>query len=473
MGASTRSVESHAPLRLAVLGALLAATCSSSSPQPPAAPSPAASPIPITGSERIFWDQAADSASQLAGLRYVGYVDDAPTVLTDAACGDASPPGIFACVASLPPMSVGAHRLELAAEETGGLQRQSARSAALSVNLIAAKPSTAAPRVSRVGTTYDGIQLVVETLASALTAPSALGATPDGRIFIAERSGRILVWKGGQILRAPALELGDVAQTGDLGLIGMAVHPDFSANGLVFLAYTARDSEGGFVNRIVRVRDVGNIFGQAAVILEDRVRVAPPHPPRIRFGPDRILYVAFPASDRQTAESFATYEGKILRINEDGTTPRDNQPSTPIISSGVAVGGFDWQPGSGRLWLAGRNEQGADYLQAFSAGIASGTIFDSPIDPSGAAFYGQSQIGGFANNLFIGSLAGSHVLRVRFSGADPTRIERVDRLMDGQYGRISDVVVGPDGALYICTSNAGSTLATADDDRLLRLTSVN
>jgi glucose/arabinose dehydrogenase len=371
-------------------------------------------------------------------------------------------------------MSVGAHRLELAAEEISGLQRQSARSAALSVNLLAAKLSTAAGGVAPAGTTSDGVQLVVETLASSLTAPSALAATPDGRIFIAERSGNILVWKGGQILSAPALELGDVAQTGDVGLIGMALHPDFSTNGVVFLAYTARDSQGSLVNRVVRFRDVGGIFGQAAVILEDRVRdAAPLHPPRIRFGPDRVLYVAFPASDRQTAESFTSYEGKILRINEDGTTPRDNQPSTPIISSDVAVGGFDWQPDSGRLWLAGHDWQGSDYVKAFSLGIARGTIFDSPIDPSGAAFYGDGRIGGFANNLFIGALAGSHVLRVRFSRTDPTRIEGTERLLDEQYGRVSDVVVGPDGALYICTSNAGAGLATAANDRLLRLTSVN
>jgi glucose/arabinose dehydrogenase len=483
MGASTRSVESHAALlRLAVLGALLAASCSSSSPtpaptppQPPtAAPPVTSSPIEITGAERIGWDQTADDASQLAGLRYIGYVDDAPTVLVDAQCSAASTTGAFACSAKLPPMSVGSHRLELASEEIGGQQRQSARSPSLSVNLAGARSSTAARGVSRAGTTHDGIQLVVETLAGALTAPSALAATPDGRIFIAERAGDILVWKDGQILRAPALELGDVAQTGDLGLIGMAVPPDFSANGLVFVAYTARDSQGSFVNRVVRFREVGNIFGQAAVILEDRVRDAPLRAPRIRVGPGHVVYVAFAASDRATAESFSSYAGKILRINEDGTTPRDNQGSTPIISSGEAiVGGFDWQPATGRLWSAERDWQGRDFVRDLSFGIARGPSLDSQVDPSGVAFYRHSQIGGFANDLFIGSLAGRHVQRIHFSRSDAGHIESTERLLDGQYGRISDVVAGPDGALYICTSNAGAAFATPDDDRLLRLTSVN
>jgi glucose/arabinose dehydrogenase len=84
-------------------------------------------------------------------------------------------------------------------------------------------------------------------------------------------------------------------------------------------------------------------------------------------------------------------------------------------------------------------------------------------------FYGSRLIRGFADNMFIGALAGMHVRRVRFSRIDPGHIEGTERLLDGQYGRISSVVAGPDGALYICTSNAGTAFATADGDRLLRL----
>jgi glucose/arabinose dehydrogenase len=369
-------------------------------------------------------------------------------------------------------MSVGTHWFELATEEIGGLHRQSPRSAALAVDLLGATSSTVVQSVSNAGKTSDGISLAVETLARGLTAPSAIGVAPDGRIFIAERTGTIVVWKGGRINRAPALILDDAARNGDLGLIGMAVHPDFAVNRLVFVAYAARDSQGGFVNRVVRFREVDDTFGQAVVILEDRVRVAPTHSARIRFGPDRILYVAFPAGSRDAAESFASYEGKILRINEDGTTPRDNQPATPIISLAAVVGGFDWQPTSGRLWLGGRDWQGPDYVKPLSLGIARGLSMDSLIDPSGVAFYGNSQTVRVANDLFVGSLAGQHLLRIHFSRSDVTRIESTERLLNRQYGRISDVVAAPDGALYICTSNAGAAFATAGDDRLLRLTFV-
>jgi aldose sugar dehydrogenase len=466
-------VRTRSAARSVICGAsLLAAACGGNSSMPPPTVNPPSdSPVSVTGTEKIGWDQLADDANQLARIRYVGFVDDAPQELTDAACGSAATAGAFACVAKLPSMSVGLHRLELAAVLDG---LQSPKSSPLALNLVGTKSSAAVREVSRAGTTFDGVHLIVETLAVGLTAPSALAATPDGRLFVAERAGGILVLEGGKLLPTPALELRDVAQTNDVGLIGIALHPDFGANGRVFVAYTARDRDGGFVNRVVRFRDVRNNFGQAAVILEDRVLVAPLRPPRIRVGPDRVVYVAFQANDQSTAESSASYAGKILRINDDGTTPRDNQGSTPVISSGNAVtGGLAWQPATNRLWLTGRDWQSRDFVADFLLDAGKRATFDSLVDPSGMAFYSQSRVGAFANDLFVGALAGRHLRRIHFSRANPGHIELMERLLDGQYGRISDVVTGTDGALYITTSNAGTATAAADDDRLLRVAAEN
>jgi glucose/arabinose dehydrogenase len=76
----------------------------------------------------------------------------------------------------------------------------------------------------------------------------------------------------------------------------------------------------------------------------------------------------------------------------------------------------------------------------------------------------------FANDLFIAGLAGQQLRRVRFSPADATRVDSTESLLAGEYGRFSDVIVGPDGAIYLATSNRGLSSAAADDDRLLRLT---
>jgi glucose/arabinose dehydrogenase len=91
------------------------------------------------------------------------------------------------------------------------------------------------------------------------------------------------------------------------------------------------------------------------------------------------------------------------------------------------------------------------------------------VDPAGLAFYASNRAGGFAGDAFIGALAGRHLRRVHFSEQEASRIAFTERLLDGEFGRISDVIVGPDDALYLCTSNAGTTTAAAYDDRLLKV----
>jgi glucose/arabinose dehydrogenase len=250
----------------------------------------------------------------------------------------------------------------------------------------------------------------------------------------------------------------------------MTLDTDFATNGRAFVAYVGQARNGAPVNRIIRFREVNNVFAEAAVILEDSIDVVPALPPRIRMGRDRKLYVAFPAADWPTADGFRSYAGKILRINDDGTTPRDNPNASPIISAGhAASGSFDWQPSS-RFWLSERDRQGRDVLDYFSAAF-DGTVaasFDSGLDGSGAAFYPMNVLSAFANDLFIAGLSG-RLLRVHFDPRDATRIESTETLIEGQYGRLSDVVVGLDGALYLTTSNRGLPWAAPDDDRILRL----
>jgi glucose/arabinose dehydrogenase len=375
-------------------------------------------------------------------------------------------------------MTVGLHSLILAAQQTSGAQLIGPQSAAIQLNVVMSTVTSTAltvvPQVPIAVTTFDGLRLVVRTLATGLNAPSAIVAAPDGRVFIADRDGTILVWQHGKILSAPALLLSDAAQTSDVGLIGMALDPAFGSNGLVFVAYTARDRRGGFVHRILRLRDTNSVFGQALTILEEPALFTPLHPPRIRVAVDHTVYITLPADDRPTAESYGSYLGKLLRINQDGSTPHSNEPPSPVISSGQAVvGGFDWQPVTGRLWLTGRDWQRRDFLLDLLLGPRAASTFESQVDPSGAAFYAQQRIAGFANDLFIAALNGRHLRRVHFNRSDPKRINVTEHLFDGVFGRISDVAVAPDGALYLSTSNAGTTSATAGDDRLLRVTTGN
>lgn len=462
-------------LRYLAIAVMLAATaCGGQTIPAPVAGSSPNLPISIVGTERIGWYQMAADASQVSRYQYTAYVDDAPFALGDAFC-QSSATTVFTCTASLPQMSVGPHRIEITSSETAGSRLESARSSPIYVVVVAANAATAigaASVAARVITTFDGTRVAVETLATGLDAPSALAATADGRIFVAQGSGDVSVWQGGQILSTPAVRLSDVQRVSGMGLVGMTLHPEFATNGRVYMACMGRSRNGALVNRIIRFRELNNVFGEAAVILEDPVAVVSSRPPRIRFGPDRKLYIAFPAADWPTADSSASYAGKILRFNDDGTTPRDNPQSSPIISAGHAVtGGFDWQPNSGRFWLTERDRQGRDVLGSLSPAFESALAasFESAVDASGTAFYPAGLPGAFTNDLFIAGLAGQQLRRVHFNPRDATRVDSTERLLEGQYGRLSDVIAGPDGVLYLSTSNRGLASAAADDDRLLRL----
>ena len=97
-------------------------------------------------------------------------------------------------------------------------------------------------------------------------------------------------------------------------------------------------------------------------------------------------------------------------------------------------------------------------------------IYSPAVAPSGASFYTGATIPGFRNDFFFAALAGEHLRRLRFDPTDPTRIVGDERLLQSRFGRLRDVVTGPDGALYVLTSNRdGRGSPTADDDRILRL----
>ena len=418
------------------------------------------------------WDQFVADPSRLAAYLFVAYVDGNRMPLPDARCDAGTAPTQFVCSAQLPSMTVGAHTLELAAvDTTDGGQDESPRSGALNLNVSGVKSlgpraDANAPKQPQ-ATAIDGVPAMVEILATGFTAPSALAATPDGRLVVAQRSGAIWIWDRGAIGAVPALQLTDAARGSNAGLVGLAVAPAFADTRNVFVAYTAQVSNHAYVNRVLRYRELNGSLGAGVVLLEDPVNAPPPSAARVRFGPDRKLYVAFAALSSQAALDLATYSGKLLRLNEDGTTPRDNPAASPILSSGHPdVGGFDWQTGTGKLWLAERSLDRRDRLVAVSAGGRATPMytFASSVAPSALTFYSNQAVRALNGTAFISALDAAAVEKVR---VDPTTGLAVaaDPLFSGQFGRISDIVEGADGNLYFCTSNGAD-----GGDQLLRIT---
>jgi glucose/arabinose dehydrogenase len=342
------------------------------------------------------------------------------------------------------------------------------------------------PPITDQFTTLDGLQLGVQTIVTNVEIPWSMAFAPDGRLFFTERPGRVRIYQNGQL--QTALTLDDIRTVGESGLLGIALHPSFALNHFVYLLYTA-DTGAGAVNRLARYREVNNTLAERAVLAEGMAAASIHDGGRIRFGPDNLLYVTMgDASAPDNAQSLSSLNGKILRFREDGTTPVDNPFSNPIWTWGHRnPQGIDWNPATGDLWATEHGQTGNDEINLVRRGrnygwpIVEGSqtrsdlespvrFYPSSIAPSGGSFYTASRMAALRGNFFFGCLIGVHIERVILTPTDPTRIQSTERWLENRFGRIRDVVMGPDGALYFCTSNRdGRGSPTSTDDRIARI----
>jgi len=337
-------------------------------------------------------------------------------------------------------------------------------------------------------TTADGVRVGVEIVARGLEIPWALAFAPDGRLFVTERPGRVRILQNGALLAEPALTISDVFTGGESGVLGLALHPSFGANRLVYLVYTASGAAGPTA-RLVRYREVGNALGEAAVLLDDVPAANVHNGARVRFGPDGALYVTFgDVAAPSHAQDLGSLNGKILRLADDGTTPAGNPYGSPVWSWGHRnPQGIDWHPVTGDLFETEHGNTGNDEINVIDRGRNYGwpiiegdqsradmqtpiTSFTPSVAPSGASFYRGTALPAFRNDLFVATLRGQALLRVRLDPANLRRVQSIERLLNGRFGRLRDVVSGPDGFLYIATNNRdGRGVPASDDDRILRL----
>ena len=335
-----------------------------------------------------------------------------------------------------------------------------------------------------------------EPFVTGLAVPWAIDFAPDGRIFVTERSGRIRIVKNGQLQSQPWMTL-EVAAVQEAGLLGLALDPDFTRNGFVYAAYTYRASDGRLFNRLARLRDdPASGGGTADRVLLDNVPGNDLHDGgRVKFGPDgKVYWTMGETFNGRLAQDLTSPNGKILRLNTDGSIPADNPFSnSPIYSYGNRnPQGLAWQPGTGRLYETEHGpssekgccqdevnliEPGKNYGWPVISGDEAREGMVRPIihsgtratwAPSGATFVTH---GPWTGSLLFAGLRGEALYRLLLDPNDPRKVQRLETHLEHQFGRLRDVSEGPDGAIYVLTNNLdGRGKPPPDGDKILRLT---
>ena len=310
---------------------------------------------------------------------------------------------------------------------------------------------------------------------------TAAAFAPDGRLFVLEQRGRVRVIENGSLLPTPFVQL-PVSADGERGLLGIAFHPDFETNQLVYLYYTTE--EGGAHNRISRFTANGNVAvpGSEEILVELEPLGAIFHNGgAMAFGPDDKLYVAVGDNvDGQMSQSLSSRFGKILRYNPDGSIPSDNPfngsttgPNQAIWAMGLRNPfTFGFRPGTGRMHINDVGEggweeinlgrAGANYGWPATEGPTSNPAYDAPIlaytafDPSPTLYSGNSIVGAAFYDPPVNSFGDTYAGDYFFADYVRGWIYRMDAdewdtaYAFAQLGTgITNLLVGPDGALYV------------------------
>jgi aldose sugar dehydrogenase len=369
---------------------------------------------------------------------------------------------------------------------------------AVAVLVFAIKPLVLAqtPRSSTPAPINGAVR--VETAAQGLERPWALAFLADGRILVTERPGRLrIVERDGRVSK-PLDNVPPVFARGQGGLLDIALDPRFAENRLVYLSYAEPGENNTAGTAVARGRLAEGKLDDVQVIYRQQPKVEGGNHfgSRLVFARDGTLFIT--QGDRfgyrERAQDLSSGLGKIVRINPDGSVPKDN----PFVGRSGArpeiwsyghrnVQSAAFHPETGQLWTVEHGARGGDELNHPEAGknygwpvitygvdysgakIGEGTgkpgmeqpiyYWDPVIAPSGMAFYTGNAFPDWKGSILIGSLTPGLLVRLTLKDG---QVAREERYLGDLGERIRDVQQGPDGLIYLVTDNRGG--------RVLRVT---
>jgi aldose sugar dehydrogenase len=334
----------------------------------------------------------------------------------------------------------------------------------------------------------------VTEVATGLSHPWALAFLPDGRMLVTERPGRLRIVSADGRLSAPLGGVPAVHAVGQGGLLDVVLDPGFAKNRLIYLSY-AEAGEGGAGTAVARARLGATTLEDVRVIYrqQPKVRGGGHYGSRIVFRRDGTMFITQGdrMNYREQAQDLGSLLGKVVRLNSDGSVPRDN----PFLGrKGIRPEIWSYghrniqsaalHPQTGQLWTVEHGARGGDELNHPEAGknygwpvisygreysgfkIGEGITakegmeqpvyyWDPVIAPSGMVFYTGDRYQGWKGSVFIGSLQPGLLTRLTLENG---RVTREDRYLAERGERIRDVRQGPDGLLYLVTDETNGKI---------------
>lgn len=321
--------------------------------------------------------------------------------------------------------------------------------------------------------------------------PWGITSLPDGRFLITEKAGRMRIITTNSTVGDPISGVPKVNDSGQGGLLGLCLDPDFKTNRMIYWAFSEPGAQGN-VTAIAKARlsDNEKALEQVTVIY----RANPAYNGNLHYGSrlvfDKSGYLFATTGERSDkvtrpqSQSVTSALGKLVRITKDGAPA----PGNPFAGQGNALPelysighrnpqGLAFHPETGDLWLNEFGPRGGDELNLIKAGANYGwptitygieysgeTIgdgiqqkegleqpvyyWDPVVSPSGMTFYSGDRIAEWKNNLFIGCLSGMHIVRLVIKD---NRVVGEERLLADENQRFRDITQGNDGALYAVT----------------------
>lgn len=366
---------------------------------------------------------------------------------------------------------------------------------ALSATVAALAAGMAHPAVADVVETEVHRADVVR-VAGPLEHPWGLAVLPDGAMLVTERSGQLRLVVDDRLVEAPVAGVPDVRSGGQGGLLDVAIDPDFAVNKRVYLAFSEAGDDGAGTavarGRLVRdgerarLEDVAVIFRQVP-----KVGGSSHFGARLAFAPDGTLFVGLgERQQRDRAQDLSTTLGKLVRINSDGSIPKDNpfvgqEGARPEIWSygHRNIQGAALDPSTGNVVTIEHGARGGDEVNRPEAGknygwpvITHGVDYSGEaigvgrsapdmeqpvyqwtpsIAPSGMVFYTGMAFPKWNGDLFVGALRGEMLVRLHIEDG---AIVGEERMLEGTLGRIRDVEQGRDGSLLLLTDAGDGAL---------------